>query len=139
MLKRPNVLLIEGNEAEEKLAQQAIANSQIGCDVRVARDGVEACRILFESDDPAPTLVLLELDSPNIDGFDLIAKIREQEKTKRLPVIVYSASGNEADVKRCLDLHANSFVQKDDDPECYETRLKLLLYYWIAVNRNVNT
>lgn len=138
MKSHPNVLLVESNETEEKLALTAITNSGIDCDVSVARDGVEACDILFDGK-PPPTLVLLELNLPKLNGFDVLARIREHDKTKRLTVIMLSNSEEQADVNRCFDLHASSYVHKDKDLECYETRLKLVLYYWMAVNQNANT
>jgi two-component system response regulator len=135
---RTSVLLIEGDEKEEAIAIRAIANSGVNCTVRVARNATEGCRILFESGEPLPKLVLLDLRLPEYDGFEVLTQIRNHEATKRLPVIMLCTSCEESDVIRAFDLHANSFVEKDKDLECYETRLKLLLYYWIAVNRNVN-
>ena len=135
---RPIVLLVEGNESEELLARSAITNSEIDCEVRVARDGIEASHSLFDSGVPAPTLILLELDLPKLNGFELLARIRDHAETKRIPVIIFSTSGDQREVDRCFDLHANSYVIKDKDLDCYLTRLKLVLYYWIAVNRNAN-
>jgi len=135
---RPTVLLVENDPTEEMLARKAITNSEIDCSVQVARDGVEACHILFDSGDPSPDLILLELDLPKLHGFEVLTRIRGRENTKRLPVIVFSSSRTRPDVDKSFDLHANSFVWKDPDPESYETRLKLLLYYWIAVNKNGN-
>jgi CheY-like chemotaxis protein len=139
MKPRPRVLLVEGKENDELRALRVITDSEIDCDVRVARDGIEASGILFESEDQAPTLILLDLDLPKLNGFELLARIRGNDKTKRLTVIVFSDSGEQSEVNKCFDLHANSYVQKDKDLDYYETRLKLMLYYWIAVNRNVNT
>jgi len=133
---RPTVLLVEDDANEERLARSAITKSEIDCDVQVARDGVEACHILFDSGDPAPALILLELDIPRLNGFEVLTRIRDRENTKRLPVIIFSSSGEQPEVDRSFDLHANSYVQKHSDLESYETRLKLLLYYWIAVNHN---
>jgi len=138
MGSRPNVLLIEGDAAQEALARKAITNSEIDCDVRVARDGVEACDMLFDSASPAPNLVLLALAIPKINGFEVLTRIRHCEETSRLPVVIFSSSEKQADIDKCFDLHANSYVQKVKDPEIYETRLKLALYYWIAVNTNGN-
>ncbi len=135
---RPNVFLVESNETDEMLARRAIAHSGIHCDVRVARDGAEACEALFGGANPAPSLILLALNMPIMDGFEVLTRIRANENTKRLPVVVFSNSDNQIDVDRCFDLHASSYVQKDKDLDCYETRLKLVLYYWIAVNRNGN-
>lgn len=130
----PTVLLVEDNELEAMVAERAIFRADVGCNVQVARDGVEACNYLFESNNPAPFLVLLDLKMPRVDGFEVLERIRASESTKRLPVVVFSTSDEEQDVHKSFDMHANSFVQKALDPETYETRLRLVLYYWMAVN-----
>ena len=138
MKSQPNVLLVEGDATEEMLARKVITNSGVNCHLTVARDGVEACDILFNGKPPFD-LVLLDLNLPKLDGFEVLTRIRNHDATKRLTVVMLSASGEQADVQRCFDLHADSYVRKDTDLECHETRLKLVLYYWIAVNQNANT
>lgn len=138
MKSRPIVLLIEGNESEEMLERLAIKNSEIDCVVRVARDGLEACQILFERGEPPPTFILLDTDLPKLSGFEVLSRIRGGCATKRLPVIIFASPSEQAEIDMCFDLGANSYVHKDKDRDCFETRLKLLLYYWIAVNQNGN-
>lgn len=138
MKARPTILLVESDAAEEMRARDSITKSEIGLDVRVARDGKEACHALFESDDPVPALILLELNLPKVSGLGVLSRIRGSDNTKRVPVIIFTSSGQRSDVEKSLDLHANSYVRKDLDPELYDTRLKLVLYYWTAVNLNGN-
>lgn len=133
---RPNVFLVEADKDAENRALRAIANSGVDCDVRVARDGDEACDVLFANTRPPPFLVLLELDLPNLNGFDVLERIRRNENTKRLPVVVFTGSSKRTDAKRCFDLGANSYVHKDKDEDRFDARLKLVLYYWMAVNSN---
>jgi CheY-like chemotaxis protein len=114
-------------------------NSEINCKVRVAHTGKEACEMLFDSGEPLPAFIILALDLPELDGCGVLTRIRNHNETKRIPVIVLSNSNESSIAGACFDLHANSYVHKDPDLEVYETRLKLVLYYWIAVNRNVNT
>ena len=139
MKARPIILLVEPDADNESLARKVIRHSEVDCEVRIARDGVEACAALFHTKEKLPNVILLELDLPKLDGFEVLTRIREHEETKRLTVIVFTHSKTIALEDKCYDLHANSFVQKDLDLDFYETRLKLLLYYWIAVNRNSNT
>ena len=120
------------------LARRAITKSEIDCDVRVARDGAEACHMLFDNGASAPDLILLELEIPKIDGFEVLSRIRSREDTARVPVIVFGTSGSKEHIDRSLDLHANSYVWKDTDPALCEARLKLVMYYWLAVNENGN-
>jgi CheY-like chemotaxis protein len=139
MKYQPSVLLVDGNSVEEALVRKAIQSSETDCSLHVAKDGIDACKILFESGDRLPTFILIELNAPRINGFELLTLIRQRTETHRIPIIILSQNGDDSDVSRCLDLGANSYVQKDKDLDLYEARLKLLLYYWIAVNRNVNT
>ena len=136
---QPSVLLVDGNSVEEELVRKAITNSETDCTLRVASDGIDACKILFESGNKLPSFILVELNAPRLNAFELLTLIRKRPETSRVPIIVLSRTGDDTVVSRCLDLGANSFVQKDVDLDLYEARLKLLLYYWIAVNRNVNT
>ena len=80
-------------------------------------------------------LILLDLHLPKLNGFEVLQRIRGREETKWLPVVVFSNSGQDEDVRMSCDLHANSYVQKDIDIDAYESRLKLLLYYWFGVHR----
>ena len=137
METRPTVFLVECNEKAEMLARTAILKSGINCDVTVAHDGLEACDLLFDGR-KVPDILLLELDLPKLNGFEVLSRIRNFEQTKRLTVVMLSHSVDQADVHRCFDLHANSYIHKDEDVECYESRLKLVLYYWIVVNQNAN-
>jgi CheY-like chemotaxis protein len=136
---RPTVLIVEGDPAAEARARRAITDTDIECDVLIARDGDKACELLFDGVNGAPTLVLLDLAVPKTNGFEVLARIRGCGATKRLPVVVISSSTRKSDLEKSLDLQANSFIQMGEDPEINETRLKLMLYYWIAVNQNVNT
>ena len=130
------ILLVEDNEAEELLACRAISHTDVGCKVHVCRDGAEACAFLFDGADKPPAIVLLDLNLPKIGGFEVLRRIRSLDRTKRLPVVILSSSDDKDDVDMCFDLHANSYVHKDVDAACYESSLKLLVYYWMAVNRS---
>lgn len=139
MQPRPKVLLVEANLVDETLTRRAIAASGFDCEVEVAHDGVEACQILIDRGDPPPSLILLELNLPKLSGFEVLTRIRSHEGTKRVPLVVFSGSAKPTDVDKSFDLCANSYVLKDKNFDLYETRLKLILYYWFAVNRNVYT
>ena len=139
MSARTKILVVEGNATQELLTLLAIKNSGIECDVQVVRDGIEACLVLFDRTIPSPTLVLMELNLPKLNGCEVLCRIRNHFETKVMPVIIFTESNSISDIEHCLDLHANSYVVKDKDLERNETRLKLLLYYWVAVNQNVNS
>lgn len=134
MPNRAAILLVEDNDSEEMLALRAIKKADVNCEVFVARDGEEACRVLFEGEGPVPELVLLDLHLPKVDGFEILERMRRDDATRRVPVVILSSSGEPQDVTRCFELHANSYVQKESDYHMYNSRMKLLLYYWLALN-----
>ena len=80
-------------------------------------------------------LVLLDLSLPGASGFEILERLRADERTRRVPVIVVTSSQEEADVRRAYELGANSFVSKSDSPEKTLHRLRLLPVYWLELNR----
>lgn len=84
---------------------------------------------------PAPDLVLLDLSLPGKTGFEVLERLRADERTRRVPVIVVTSSQEESDVRRAYELGANSFVSKSDSPEKTLQRLRLLPIYWLELNR----
>lgn len=84
---------------------------------------------------PPLDLVLLDLSLPGANGFDILQRLRADERTRGVPVIVVTSSQEEADVRRAYELGANSFVSKSDSPEKTLQRLRLLPVYWLELNR----
>jgi CheY-like chemotaxis protein len=87
------------------------------------------------SSDPPPDLILLDLNLPGIDGFEVLRRVRSEERTRKVPVIVVTSSQEENDVQRAYESGANSFVSKSDSPERTLQRLRLLPVYWLELNR----
>lgn len=85
--------------------------------------------------DPPPDLILLDLNLPGINGFEVLRRVRAQERTRKVPVIVVTGSQAEADVQAAYENGANSFVSKSDSPERTLQRLRLLPVYWLELNR----
>jgi two-component system, response regulator len=133
-MEKRTVLLVEDNELEQILAIRAIEKTELDLHVAIARDGDEACRLLFESQAPVPSLVLLDLDLPKVSGLQVLERIRGTEETRQVPVVVLSSCGDAEKIKRCYELGANSYVHKELDAEAYDSKMKLVLFYWTAVN-----
>lgn len=131
MIRR--ILVVEDNEDDERLTLRAIQQAALKVNVRIARTGEQACAELFDGAD-APALVLLDLDLPDMSGLDILKRMRGHMATKFVPVVVFSSTSDESKICRCFQLSANSFIQKPINPDLYDSALKVMLYYWLAVH-----
>ena len=136
------ILLVEDNPRDEALTLRALKKSNIVNEVVVARDGVEALDYLFgtgayaDQDATAmPQLILLDLKLPRVDGLQVLRKIRAEEHTKRLPVVVFTSSSEEEDMIKSYDLGANSYVRKPVEFEQFLEATKQLGLYWLVLNQ----
>ena len=134
-MPRPQIFLVEDNEMEQTLARRALVRADLDCDLRFAWDGAEACEILFDEKIRLPDLILLDLHLPKLNGLEVLERIRADDRTRHIPVVMLSSSGDNNDVKESYALSANSFVVKHSDQDTYDSLLKLVLFYWLGVNR----
>jgi two-component system response regulator len=139
------ILLVEDNPDDELLMLRALKKNQIFNRVVVARDGVEALDFLFstgkyagENAEFAPQLILLDLKLPKLNGHDVLRRIRTDERTKYIPVVVLTSSTEEQDIIKSYDSGANGFVQKPVNFNEFLQVANQLGVYWLAVNRGVN-
>ncbi len=135
------MLLVEDNSADEALTLLAFKRSNIANEIVVARDGVEALDYLFgrgahEGRDlrKMPIVVLLDLKLPKIDGLEVLRRMRADERTRLLPVVVLTSSSEEQDVVASYSLGANSFVRKPVDFDQFAESVRQLGLYWMLVN-----
>jgi len=135
------ILLVEDNPRDEALTLRALKKSNIVNDVMVARDGVEALDYLFGTgtnegmvNTVLPQLVLLDLKLPKVDGLEVLQKIRANERTKCLPVVIFTSSSEEGDLIRSYNLGANSYVRKPVEFERFLEATKQLGLYWLVLN-----
>ena len=135
-MSEPYVLLVEDNADDQELLLRAFRRNRIEHKVRVAHDGLEACEILFEDrDEETPVLVLLDLNLPRMNGIDVLRRIRQNERTSLLPVVVLSSSREQEDVVRCYSVGANSYVRKPVDFSEFLETTKQLGQYWLQINQ----
>src|SRR3989440_4522007 len=134
------ILLVEDNPRDEALTLRALKKSNIVNDVVVARDGVEALDYLFGTGAHAgrdtsdmPQLVLLDLKLPKVDGLQVLQRMREDERTRRLPVVVFTSSSEEEDLINSYNLGANSYVRKPVDFEHFLEAAKQLGLYCLVL------
>lgn len=136
------ILLVEDNASDEALTLRALKKSNIANRVIVVRDGAEALDFLFIKGSHAerdrsltPQVVLLDLQLPKIGGLDVLREMREDDRTKTLPVVVLTSSAEQQDIVRSYRLGANSFIQKPVDFTQFVESVKQLGLYWLVLNR----
>lgn len=139
------ILLVEDNPRDEALTLRALRKSNIANDVVVARDGVEALAYLFgtgaysERDTTVmPQIILLDLKLPRVDGLQVLQEIRADKRTRRLPVVVFTSSSEEADLINSYNLGANSYVSKPVDFEHFFKAVQQLGLYWLILNQTAS-
>ena len=128
------VFLIE-DDGSYRWVIRRLLESAFGEDVSVEEFPTGEAALERAAADPAPDLVLLDLNLPGIDGFEVLRRVRAEERTRKVPVIVVTSSQDERDVQRAYESGANSFVSKSDSPERTLQRLRLLPVYWLELNR----
>ena len=135
------ILLVEDNPRDEALTLRALRKSNIVNEIAIARDGVEALDYLFGTGAHAgrdtsemPQLVLLDLKLPKVDGLQVLRRVREDERTRRLPVVVFTSSSEEEDLINSYNLGANSYVRKPVDFEQFLEAARQLGLYWLVLN-----
>ena len=135
--KQVDVLLVEDNPDDVELALHAFQKHHFANVVHVCRDGVEAVEYLFgdDSSEVPPRLILLDFKMPRMNGLELLERIRKEERTKRVPVIMLTASDEEPDMARSYDLGANSYIVKPVNFESFVTAVQQLGMYWLLLNQ----
>lgn len=133
------ILLVEDNPDDEALTLRAV-KKQVPHGIVVARDGAEALDCLFGAGKHnggavSPLLVLLDLKLPKVNGLEVLRRIREDQRTRTIPVIVFTSSTEEQDILESYRLGANSYVRKPVDYRQFCDDLKQVMNYWLNVNQ----
>lgn len=130
------ILLVEDNPDDEMLTIRALRKSKLTNSIKVARDGEEALKFIFAADS-LPTVILLDLKLPKIDGLDVLQKIRANQKTRLLPVVVLTSSSEESDIIESYSLGANSYVRKPVEFDQFIYTVGQLGLYWVLINETL--
>ena len=145
MNTRP-ILLVEDNPDDEALMIRALTKNGIANEIVVAHDGVEALDYLFGEGqhegrdvEDVPELILLDLKLPKIDGLDVLRRLRDDSRTKYVPVVVLTTSSEQRDIIESYNLGANSYVTKPVDFNEFMDATRQLGTYWLLLNRAVRT
>ena len=127
------ILLVEDNPDDAALTELAL-RGDIRASLQVARDGQEALDYLFNGANDLPRLVLLDLRLPNIDGLEVLRRIREDDRTRLTPVVVLTSSNAPNDIAASYRLGANSYVRKPINFDKFSEKIRQLGSYWLTVN-----
>ena len=136
-----SILLVEDNPKDEMLTLRVLKKCQVANTIVVVRDGAEALDYLLGTGEFAgrevadlPTVVLLDLNLPKIDGLEVLRRIRKDERTKLLPVVILTSSDEEKDLISGYELGANSYVRKPVSFSDFSTAVANLGRYWMITN-----
>ena len=142
MCRSAKILLVEDNPDDELLTLRALKRNHIANEVDVVRDGAEALEYLFatgmyagRAPEDLPQVVLLDLKLPKIDGLQVLQRIRADERTRLLPVVILTSSDEERDIVESYRLGANSYVRKPVEFEQFVEAIRQLGLYWLVLNR----
>ncbi len=138
-----SILLVEDNPDDEELTVMALQGAGIKNPIHVVRDGQQALEYLFGTQDKGrdqagrPLLVILDLQLPKVDGFQVVTKIREMKSTRSLPVVILSSSDIDEDIARSYELGANSYIRKPMEFAEFASAIRQLGRYWLSLNKQV--
>lgn len=140
-MKDKIILLVEDNARDEELTLRALKKNNIRSEVVVARDGAEAIDYLFvcgafagRDASELPEVVLLDLKLPKIDGLEVLRRIRSNENTRLLPVVILTSSDEEKDLLAAYEAGCNSYVRKPVDFQQFAEAVRQLGLYWLLLN-----
>jgi two-component system response regulator len=135
------ILLVEDNADDETLTLRALRKNNILNEVVTARDGAEALDFLFGRGPFAgrdvtiqPQIILLDLKLPKIDGLEVLRRLRQDPRTRLLPVAILTTSNEERDILASYELGANSYIRKPVDFEQFMEAVRQLGLYWLVLN-----
>ncbi len=138
------ILLVEDNAEDVELTLRAFRKSRVANEVSVVRDGAEALEFLFgtgadggRSPEAMPEVILLDLKLPKVNGLEVLRRLRADQRTRRIPVVVLTSSAEEKDILASYDLGANSFVRKPVDFAQFLEAAQQLGLYWLVMNQSV--
>lgn len=136
------ILLVEDNPSDVKLALHAFKMSNLANSVHVVRDGAEALEFIFCTDryasrriENGPKIILLDLKLPLVDGIEVLRRIKADPRTHSTPVVVMTASREESDIVETYKLGVNSYIVKPVDFDQFTEAVQKLGYYWLLFNQ----
>jgi two-component system response regulator len=132
-----DILLVEDNPGDSRLAQEALKEGKVKNKIHVVYDGVQATDFLYKRNDyknaPRPDLIILDLNLPKKDGRELLAEIKEDKNLKRIPVVILTISKAEEDILKTYNLHANCYITKPLNLDKFMEVVKSIEEFWLTI------
>lgn len=130
-----DVLLVEDSPGDVRLTQETFRDANLAMHLHVATDGVEAMAFLRRQGRhghaPRPDLILLDLNLPRMDGREVLAHIKEDDRLKTIPTVILTTSEAEADILKTYQLHANCYLSKPVQLDAFERVVKSINDFWL--------
>lgn len=131
------ILLVEDNPDDEELVSLSLAEAGIGNPLHVVRDGAEALQYLLPPEgfcDPLPAVILLDLQLPKIGGIEVLRRVRADERTAHVPIVILTSSDADEDIVASYESGANSYVRKPVEFSEFAAAVRQLGLYWLLLN-----
>ena len=128
------ILLVEDNPDDIELTVMALSQEHIANPIELARDGAEALERLEDRSKPVPLLVLLDLKLPRISGLEVLKRLRSNDRTHNVPVVVLTSSREESDLGSTYDSGVNAYVRKPVDFDSFTEIVRQLGLFWLVTN-----
>jgi two-component system response regulator len=142
MIGEVDILLVEDNASDAELALHALKKNDPGYKIKLVRDGAEALEFIFCTGPYAdrfiehlPKLILLDLKLPKVDGLEVLEQVKNDSRTKTIPVVVLTSSQEDRDILKSYQLGANSYIVKPIDFDRFNEAVNHLVRYWLLLNQ----
>jgi CheY-like chemotaxis protein len=134
--RRFSILLVEDGEDDVLLTKHVFKTLPIDVDFHVARHGLEALNYLRQkpprADAPLPDMILLDLNMPRMDGWQLLAELKHDEFLRPIPIVILTTSDNEVDVRKAYCNHASAYMTKPIDVQEFSRRMRCFADFWLS-------
>jgi two-component system, response regulator len=143
MSKEIQILLVEDSSADAEMTIDALKVNGLANKLLHLKDGADALEYIFATGkfagrqvEDMPKVIMLDLKMPKVNGIQVLEKIRADERTKRIPIVILTSSKEDPDIKKCYELGANSYVVKPVEFDRFQKAISDLGLYWMIVNQN---
>ncbi|MPS69642.1 response regulator [Novosphingobium aerophilum] len=141
-MKPFKILIVEDNEGDVEMTQRALSTAQPPCSLTIAHDGLQALDLLrHEPGTPAPPipqLILLDINMPRMDGKELLAAVKADDRLRHIPVVMFTSSESPTDIRECYERHASCYVVKPFNGRKYAEALHDVVTFWSTTSRLPN-